>query len=391
MKGRIEADHVQIGTGVTLGTGSSVHAQQVLLGDNVVIGEGVEIVCDRLELKADCQVGAGSFILCPEVVAEQGCFFGRGFKAELNQSLRLGRFCVLGPDTSLAGQSVQLEEFVFLDEGVAVGGGGSKGPRASLFIGGRTSLFARTFVNLSEPVTIGRNVGISFNVALLTHNAWQPVLRGYKAQFAPVTIQDNATIYFNVVVLPGVTIGEWSTIGAGSVVVKDVPAHCLAVGNPAQVVRGPLGYPRPLQPDEQDALVHSILADYLTSLALKGVNVVEDSLAADGTALLEFGGRRVTLSCLRRGASVPAGNAPADITLAIGPVPPESQGRCHFDLLAETVSGPSMPLAEDLRDFLRRRGIRIFSDRPFQSLPLLNLQRLQQRRASGRLEGGQAH
>jgi hypothetical protein len=50
-----------------------------------------------------------------------------------------------------------------------------------------------------------------------------------------------------------------------------------------------------------------------------------------------------------------------------------------------------MPLAEDLRDFLRRRGIRIFSDRPFQSLPLLNLQRLQQRRASGRPEGGQTH
>lgn len=390
MEGRIEADHVQIGTGVTLGAASSIRAERVVLGNNVVIGDSVEIACDHLELEAGCQVGTGSSILCPEIMAEQGCSFGRGFKAELNQSLRLGRFCVLGPDTSLAGQSVQLEEFVFLDKGVAVGGGGSKGPRANLFIGGRTSLFARTFVNLSEPVTIGRNVGISFNVALLTHNAWQPVLKGYKAQFAPVTIQDNATIYFNVVVLPRVTIGEWSTIGAGSVVVKDVPAHCLAVGNPAQVVRGPQGYPRPLQPDEQDALVQSILADYLASLAVKGVSVVEDRLGADGTAILEFGGRRVTLSHLRRDANAPAMTDRADITLAVGPTSPGSQGRCHFDLLAETISGPLTPLAEDLRDFLRRRGIRIFSDRPFQSLPLLNLQRLQRRLFSASAARGES-
>ena len=389
MEGRIEADHVQVGSRVTLGPGSSIRAQHVVLGDDVVIGDDVEIVCDRLELASGCRVGAGSFVLCPDVVAEHGCSFGRGFRAELNQSLRLGSCCSLGPGTSLAGQNVELEEYVFLDEGVTVGGGGSKGPRASLFIGGRTSLFARAFVNLSEPVTIGRSVGISFNVALLTHNAWQPVLKGYKAQFAPVTIQDNATIYFNVVVLPGVTIGEWSTIGAGSVVIKDVPAHCLAAGNPAQVVRGPQGYPKPLQSGEQDALVCSILADYLSSLAVKGVRVIENRLSADGTAILDFDDRQVTLSHLPRNAVAPVNGIRADISLAVGPVSPGSEGLCHFDVLTETESGQSTPLTEDLRDFLRRRGIRIFSDRPFRSLPLLNLQRLQNRRSSASGAGGQ--
>lgn len=391
MEGRIEADHVRLGSAVVLGAGSSVIAQNVTLGDGVVIGDGVEIVCDHLELQSGCRVGAGSVILCPDVVAERGCSFAAGSKVELNQSLRLGQFCSLGPGTSLAGQNAQLDEFVFLDEGVTVGGGGSKGPRANLVIGGKTSLFAHAFVNLSEPVTIGRNVGISFNVALLTHNAWQPVLKGYKAQFAPVTIQDNATIYFNVVVLPGVTIGGWSTIGAGSVVVRDVPAHCLAVGNPAVVVRGPEGYPRPLESGEQDALVRDILADYLTSLAAKGVSLVEDRLVADGTAILEVDGHRVTLRHLPRDASAPATGDHADITLAVGPVPPGSEGQCHFDLLAETVTGLSTPLAEDLRDFLRRRGIRVFADRPFQSLPLLNLKRLQQRRNSASDGGGPSH
>jgi maltose O-acetyltransferase len=41
-----------------------------------------------------------------------------------------------------------------------------------------------------------------------------------------------------VIICPGVTIGDNSVIGAGSVVTKDVPANVVAVGNPARVVRG---------------------------------------------------------------------------------------------------------------------------------------------------------
>lgn len=54
---------------------------------------------------------------------------------------------------------------------------------------------------------------------------------------APVTIGNNVWIGANVVIVPGVTIGEGSTIGAGSVVVKDIPAHCVAVGNPCRVIK----------------------------------------------------------------------------------------------------------------------------------------------------------
>ena len=58
MEGRIEADHVQVGSRVTLGPGSSIRAQHVVLGDDVVIGDDVEIVCDRLELASGCRVPA---------------------------------------------------------------------------------------------------------------------------------------------------------------------------------------------------------------------------------------------------------------------------------------------------------------------------------------------
>ena len=53
----------------------------------------------------------------------------------------------------------------------------------------------------------------------------------------PVAIGEDVWIGSNCIIVPGVTIGKKSVIGAGSVVTKDVPAFSLAVGNPAKVVK----------------------------------------------------------------------------------------------------------------------------------------------------------
>lgn len=53
----------------------------------------------------------------------------------------------------------------------------------------------------------------------------------------PIHIGKNVWICDGVCVLPGVTIGENSIIGANAVVTKDIPANCVAAGNPAKVVR----------------------------------------------------------------------------------------------------------------------------------------------------------
>ena len=52
-----------------------------------------------------------------------------------------------------------------------------------------------------------------------------------------VKICDGAWLGGGVIVLPGVTIGRNSVIGAGSVVTRDVPDNCVAVGNPCRVIK----------------------------------------------------------------------------------------------------------------------------------------------------------
>ena len=88
-------------------------------------------------------------------------------------------------------------------------------------------------------VTIGDNVLLAPNVALYTVNhPLYPILRNQTWEHtAPITIGNNVWLGGNTVVLPGVSIGDNSVIGAGSVVVKNIPANSLAVGNPCRVLR----------------------------------------------------------------------------------------------------------------------------------------------------------
>ncbi|MDB5439935.1 MAG: bacterial transferase hexapeptide family protein [Caulobacteraceae bacterium] len=87
-------------------------------------------------------------------------------------------------------------------------------------------------------IEIGHEVMIGPNCSLLTSgHALDPVQRRAVWVAKPITIGRNVWLAAGVTVLGGVSIGENSVIGAGSVVTKDVPAGVLAVGSPARVVR----------------------------------------------------------------------------------------------------------------------------------------------------------
>lgn len=88
-------------------------------------------------------------------------------------------------------------------------------------------------VNIGSKTMFGPNVQI--------YTATHPLdykIRNTGLEYAkPITIGENVWVGGSVVICPGITIGDNSIIGAGSVVTKSIPANVIAAGNPCKVIR----------------------------------------------------------------------------------------------------------------------------------------------------------
>lgn len=79
-------------------------------------------------------------------------------------------------------------------------------------------------------IHIGNNVWVLREAMILAHD----YCRGIKCD---VTIGDDCVIGIRSIIMPGVTLGKEVVIGSGSIVTKDIPDNCVAVGNPAKVIK----------------------------------------------------------------------------------------------------------------------------------------------------------
>lgn len=126
------------------------------------------------------------------------------------------------------GKNAVVEDFCTINNGVG-----------DVIIGNGTTLGMGDV--LIGPVTIGRQVIIAQNVVMsgLNHN-YEDVDLPIQAQgvkTSPIIIEDDCWIGANAVITAGTTIGKHCVIAAGSVVTKNVPAFCIAAGNPARVIK----------------------------------------------------------------------------------------------------------------------------------------------------------
>jgi acetyltransferase-like isoleucine patch superfamily enzyme len=108
--------------------------------------------------------------------------------------------------------------------------------------------FVESGVVIGDGVTIKNGVAIWDGVTLASHvfvgpnavftndlNPRAEVKKGHD-QFVPTHVQEGATIGANATIVCGVTLGRYCFVGAGTVVIRDVPPHALVVGNPARQI-----------------------------------------------------------------------------------------------------------------------------------------------------------
>jgi maltose O-acetyltransferase len=111
--------------------------------------------------------------------------------------------------------------------------------------GGVLEIRDGSYINYGGSIAAMKRVQIGANCligtfAMISDNQFhrlEPERRYELPESSPVILEDNVWLGGRVIVLPGVTIGEGSVIGAGSVVTRDIPPRCVAVGAPAKVVK----------------------------------------------------------------------------------------------------------------------------------------------------------
>lgn len=109
----------------------------------------------------------------------------------------------------------------------------------SIKVGDRSSLGDRCIIQ--NGVSIGNDVMMGPDVKIYTRNHVvnniHIPMQAQGTSFKPVTIGNDVWIACNVVILPGVTIGSHSVIGAGAIVTRNVPDYAVALGNPARIAK----------------------------------------------------------------------------------------------------------------------------------------------------------
>jgi galactoside O-acetyltransferase len=115
----------------------------------------------------------------------------------------------------------------------------------------RISMYRKAGVRIGDVAEFGSNIWMDIIFKNLIFIGDNVILAGYdfilshsflmsgieEEGFRPVEIKNGARIGLHCIILPGVTIGENSVIGAGALVASDIPPNCLAVGIPAKPIR----------------------------------------------------------------------------------------------------------------------------------------------------------
>jgi len=248
------------------------------------------------------------------------------------EKIHIGDNSVLTKNIKINCTSFEAGEYFYMTERCEVGRGGCYGPNSRVKIGKHVGIFEGTVINPSEEVEIGDDTGIGGDVMIWTHGAWLDVLQGFPSDFGPVKIGSNVWLPARSVVLPHVTIGNDVVIGINSIINRSLPDGCFAAGSPCKVIKENV-YPKKLSQDEKTNIVEGIIKDWLILCEMKGIT---------RTIKIRYESEKIFL------------NQGYDETI--------------YNIEERNIQGNMNDVAEDLRDYLRRRGIKIYTGELFRSI-----------------------
>jgi len=261
----------------------------------------------------------GIYIEASSIDIHETVSFGENIDIRIRGDLSIGARAHMGSNMNVRGINIRIGDDFFHTNGLVIGGGGIYHPRANCTIGDRCTVH-NNHINIAEPVTIGNDVGLSNETAILTHGYWLSVLEGFPASFAPVSIGNGAIIGWRSIILMGVNIGENAVVAAGSVVTKDLEPYSVYGGNPAKFIKK-------VHPLDHEARVRK-----LDEIIERYMEVAEHH------------------------------NLSPQIDVEY---PMIKVNNMEFNAETFETSGEGDEETDDFRDYVRKWGLRFYTDRPF--------------------------
>jgi len=263
------------------------------------------------------------FIRAKEIHIGNNTSFGSNIYVDVKGGFSIGDRSRLGYNVKIEGRDIFIGKDLYHSEGLRIGGGGHTNPTANFSIGDRCTIH-NNYINIAEPVIVGNDVGLSLDVSILTHGYWLSVLEGFPAEFSGITIDDGTIIGYRSTILMGVHIYKNIVIGANSVATKNLTnTNSIYAGNPARFIKEVV----PLPKEERIKTINHIIDKYKEIAVYHKIN--------------------------------------PNITVNY---PYIHVNKCKFDVEKLEFSGKEDEETDDFRDYVRKWGLRFYSDRPFKSV-----------------------
>jgi acetyltransferase-like isoleucine patch superfamily enzyme len=324
------------------------------IGKRVNIGPGAVVCGDEVQIGDCCSFGVFSVI--------------RGRKIKIDAFVQIGAATIIDTPILEIGEGTKINEQVFV--------GGLQFPDSKLTIGRNCQIMQMSFINPSKYIKIGDDTGIGGHSLIFGHTSWLSAFEGYPVDFQPIEIGNSVSIAWRVFILPGSVIGDGAVVGANSLVNRVIPPRCLAVGFPAKVVAREPQFPVEMDDEAKPALLKNILsemADYLRGFGYdcsqtdSGLEVVQKNC---GWRVGQPKTWRVQVHFTKFPEK--AGTEmlkPADLFLSLFSIPDAirthlgTRNTVWADIERKERSDTSNDIAEEVIQYLKRYGVRLFRDR----------------------------
>ncbi len=325
------------------------------LGKGVSIGIGA-VICGR-----DVSIGAHTHIGFMTII--------RGEKIDIGSHVKIGATTFLDTPIIEIGDGTKINEQVFV--------GGLQFADSKLKVGRNCQIMQMSFINPTRSITIGDDTGIGGHSLIFGHTSWLSQFEGYPVEFDSIEIGNSVSVAWRVFILPGTKIGDGAVIGANSLVHRTIPPRCLAVGFPARVVNRPPHLPKDMRPDEKKELLFKIVAEMLDYLS--GFRIVSRALGKDWYSIEQrrkslFGSRthswqmRICHESMADGPDYPLKGL--SLILSLQSIPEnmraqlEAKGVMWIDIESKTRSDAGNDIGEEVAQYLKRYGVRLFRIEP---------------------------